>query len=75
MDIPIDPDTGQPVEPFRSAVDRLWMVPPPDPDDPHPPKVEFGEFEVSPEDGPDLGGQNPFQVNGIEHRPDRLPQN
>jgi hypothetical protein len=45
MDIPIDPETGQPVEPFRSAVDRLWMVPPPDPDDPNPPKVEFGEFE------------------------------
>ncbi len=44
MDIPIDPETGQPVEPFRSAVDRLWMVPPPDPDDPNPPKVEFGEF-------------------------------
>jgi hypothetical protein len=45
MDIPVDPETGQPVEPFRSAVDRLWMVPPPDPDDPNPPKVEFGEFE------------------------------
>ena len=45
MDIPIDPETGHPVEPFRAAVDRLWMVPPADPDDPNPPKVEFGEFE------------------------------
>ncbi len=45
LDIPVDPETGQPVEPFRSAVDRLWVVPPPDPDDPNPSKVEFGEFE------------------------------
>jgi hypothetical protein len=44
LDIPTDPDTGRALEPFRAAVDRLWTVPPPDPDDPNPPKVEFGEF-------------------------------
>ena len=52
LDIPTDPETGQPVEAFRSAVDRLWMVPPPDPED-HPdartaPPVQFGEFDVTP---------------------------
>ena len=44
-EIEIDEKTGQPVEPFRAAVDRLWMLPPPDPEDPNPPKVELGEFE------------------------------
>ena len=45
--VEIDEKTGQPIEPFRAAVDRLWILPPPDPDDPtgdaHQP--EFGEFE------------------------------
>jgi hypothetical protein len=36
MDIPTDPATGQPVEPFKSAVDRLWMA--------EDPAVKFGEF-------------------------------
>ena len=44
IDIPTDPKTGKPVEPFRAAVDRLWVAPPPDPEDPAPAKVEFGEF-------------------------------
>ena len=45
--VELDEKTGQPVEPFRAAVDRLWILPPPDPEDPagdkHQP--EFGEFE------------------------------
>ena len=45
--VEIDEKTGQPIEPFKAAVDRLWILPPPDPDDPtgdaHQP--EFGEFE------------------------------
>lgn len=36
MEIPRDPETGAPVEPFRAAVDRLWMAESPD--------VKFGEF-------------------------------
>lgn len=36
MEIPTDPVTGQPVEPFRSAVDRLWMA--------ENAEVKFGEF-------------------------------
>ena len=45
--VEIDEKTGQPIEPFKAAVDRLWILPPPDPEDPsgdaHQP--EFGEFE------------------------------
>ncbi|UJB43596.1 phage portal protein [Streptomyces sp. A1-5] len=37
ISIPRDPKTGQPVETFRAAVDRLWMVENKD--------VRFGEFE------------------------------
>ena len=37
MEIPRDPETGEPVEPFRTAVDRLWMAENPD--------VKFGEFD------------------------------
>lgn len=47
LDIPIDPETGAAVEPFKAAVDRLWVVPPPDPDDPDPPEVKMGEFEAT----------------------------
>jgi hypothetical protein len=36
MEIPRDPETGTPVEPFRAAVDRLWMTENPD--------AKFGEF-------------------------------
>lgn len=36
VDIPLDPDTGQPVQPFAAAIDRLWMVP----DE----GAKFGEF-------------------------------
>lgn len=28
-----DPETGRAKEPFRAAIDRLWTVPPPDPDE------------------------------------------
>lgn len=47
LDIPVDPDTGKEIEPFRAAIDHLWVVPPPQPDDPNPPKVTFGEFEAT----------------------------
>ena len=43
--VEIDEKTGQPIEPFKAAVDRLWILPPPDPDDPNPPDPELGEFE------------------------------
>ncbi len=36
MDIPTDPETNKPIEPFKAAVDRLWMAENKD--------VEFGEF-------------------------------
>jgi hypothetical protein len=36
MDIPVDPETNKPIEPFKAAVDRLWMAE----DD----GVKFGEF-------------------------------
>ena len=36
MEIPRDPETSQPVEPFKAAVDRLWMS--------ENPAVKFGEF-------------------------------
>jgi hypothetical protein len=52
LDIPIDPVTGAPIEPFKAAVDRLWVVPPPDvddfPDARQAPEVKFGEFDVTP---------------------------
>lgn len=36
LDIPRDPDTNEPVEPFESAVDRLWVSPSPE--------AKFGDF-------------------------------
>jgi hypothetical protein len=39
MEIPVDPVTNQPIEPFKAAVDRLWMA--------ENPGVEFGEFAES----------------------------
>lgn len=40
MEIPTDPETNQPVEPFRIAVDRLLMGMP----EPGGPDIHFGEF-------------------------------
>lgn len=37
MEIPVDPETNKPVEPFKSAVDHLWLA--------RDPNVKFGEFE------------------------------
>jgi hypothetical protein len=37
MEIPRDPETGEPKEPFNAAVDRLWMTENPD--------AKFGEFD------------------------------
>lgn len=39
IEIPVDPDTGQPVQPFRAAVDRLWAV--------AEESVQFGEFSAA----------------------------
>lgn len=47
VEIPVDPATGQPVEPFRAAVDRLWIANP----------VEGGQAPAFGEFGQtDLGG-------------------
>lgn len=37
LDIPTDPATGEPVEPFNAAVDRVWHTDSPD--------AKFGEFQ------------------------------
>lgn len=37
MEIPIDEDTGKPVEPFKAAVDRLWVA--------RDPGTKFGDFD------------------------------
>lgn len=47
IDIPVDPDTGQPREPFRAGVDHLWAVPPDDPNNPSSTPVSFGEFAAT----------------------------
>jgi Phage portal protein, SPP1 Gp6-like len=39
LDVPKDPDTGKPVEPYKAAVDRLWVSEHPD--------TKFGTFEAS----------------------------
>jgi len=39
LDVPKDPDTGKPVEPYKAAVDRLWISDNPD--------SRFGTFEAS----------------------------
>jgi hypothetical protein len=54
-DMPIDPSTGREIAPFAIGVDRLWVMPPPDPEE-YPdaskaPKVEFGEFEQTDTNG------------------------
>lgn len=44
LDVPIDPVTGQELEPFKAAVDRLWTVPPvPVGEQP----TAFGEFSAT----------------------------
>jgi hypothetical protein len=42
-----DPDTGRTVEPFRAAIDRLWVVPPPDPELGEGPAPSFGQFSAA----------------------------
>jgi hypothetical protein len=39
LEVPRDPETGKPVEPFRAAVDRVWISESPD--------SKFGTFEAS----------------------------
>lgn len=36
LEVPRDPQTGEPIEPFRSAVNRLWVA--------EDPETKFGEF-------------------------------
>jgi hypothetical protein len=47
FEVQYDEETGQAIEPFKAAVDRLWILPPPDPNDPNAKdsQPEFGEFE------------------------------
>lgn len=40
MDIPVDPDTNEPVQPFKAAIDELWID--------ENPETKFGEFDVTP---------------------------
>lgn len=42
-----DPDTGRAKEPFRAAIDRLWTIPPPDPDNPDAPEPKVGQFAAA----------------------------
>ena len=39
IEIPLDPETGQPREPFNAAIDRVWTASEPD--------VKFGQFPVA----------------------------
>lgn len=52
--IPTDPVTGEPVEPFSAAVDRLWHA--------TDPAVKFGEFQQT-----DLSGHLSSLEAGIRH--------
>jgi hypothetical protein len=54
MEIPDDPDTGKPIEPFRAAVDRLFVA--------EDPNARFGEFESS-----DLGNYVKAMETVIQH--------
>jgi hypothetical protein len=47
LDLERDPDTGRPKEPFQSGTSRLWVVPPPDPDNPDPQPVQLGQFAAA----------------------------
>lgn len=44
VEIPTDPETGQPIETFKAAIDRLWVVPPVDQSQQAP---QFGDFAAS----------------------------
>lgn len=44
LDAEVDPLTGVEKEPFQAGMAALWRVPPPDPNDPNPPAVSFGQF-------------------------------
>jgi len=39
LEIPVDPETNKPIEPFKAAVDRLWLA--------EEEKVKFGEFSAT----------------------------
>lgn len=39
LDVPVDPDTDEPIQPFKSAVDRLWIG--------DGENVKFGEFSAT----------------------------
>lgn len=43
----VDPDTGRAKAPFRAAIDRLWTVPPPDPEIDGAPEPKFGQFQAA----------------------------
>jgi len=43
----VDAATGKAKTPFQSAIDRLWTVPPPDPDLENYPEPKFGQFEAA----------------------------
>ena len=43
LEIPTDPDTGRQMEPFKTAVDRLWVVEPTGTGD----EPKFGEFSAT----------------------------
>ena len=47
IDIPVDPDTGQPIAPFKPGVDNLWAMRRPDPDE----VAEYGDKVPSPSFG------------------------
>lgn len=42
-----DETTGRPKAPFQAAIDRLWTVPPPDPDIEGAPEPKFGQFQAA----------------------------
>jgi hypothetical protein len=44
IELPVDPKTGKTVEPFTSAVNRLWVANPADEESPAP---SFGEFDAT----------------------------
>lgn len=54
LEIPIDPDSGKPIEPYKAAVDRLWTT--------ENPNVKFGEFEAT-----DLGNYVRSIEMAIQH--------
>ena len=47
IDIPVDPETGRPIESFKPAVDRLSTFPRPEPEDPNQSFPKVGEFAAT----------------------------